>query len=293
MQVVLKKNNTVPSSVSDDISSNSLFNDENLESALKLYLNGDFQLAFDIYEKVFKKELNTAKGRYALVKLSDCYFKLGRKGIDKYLAGISESYKNQKKDEISVLALELINRELLNNGEYEQVADNFKKIMDEYNINSEVYKSTLYGLFSLYVSCFHDTKTASSYYEELKQKYPGDRLIVDCEMLLGNKNNNSFREDMTKDDGLAIKEETVFVSTNYPNPFNPTTTISYTLPEDGKVQIKVFDVLGREVATLMNGFEGKGRHSIVWDGSNAASGIYFYSITYKGQTINKKMLLIK
>ena len=83
------------------------------------------------------------------------------------------------------------------------------------------------------------------------------------------------------------------IAQNYPNPFNPVTTINYTLPEDGKVEIKVFDVLGREVATLMNGFKSKGQHSVVWDGSNAASGIYFYSITYKGQMINKKMLLIK
>lgn len=80
---------------------------------------------------------------------------------------------------------------------------------------------------------------------------------------------------------------------NYPNPFNPTTTISYTLPEDGKVQIKIFDVLGREVAILIDGFDSKGKHSIIWNGSNGSSGIYFYSITFKNQTINKKMLMLK
>jgi tetratricopeptide (TPR) repeat protein len=80
---------------------------------------------------------------------------------------------------------------------------------------------------------------------------------------------------------------------NYPNPFNPSTTISYTIPEDGKVLLKVFDVLGREVTTLLDGFSSAGKHSVVWDGSTSASGVYFYSVTFKGKTLNKKMLLVK
>jgi len=80
---------------------------------------------------------------------------------------------------------------------------------------------------------------------------------------------------------------------NYPNPFNPATTISYTLPEDGNVQIKIFDVLGREITTLLDGFSSKGQHSVVWNGNNFSSGIYYYSIIYKGQIINKKMLMIQ
>ncbi|MBI5730102.1 MAG: T9SS type A sorting domain-containing protein [Ignavibacteriales bacterium] len=80
---------------------------------------------------------------------------------------------------------------------------------------------------------------------------------------------------------------------NYPNPFNPSTTISYTIPEDGKVLLKVFDVLGREITTLINEFTIAGKHNVAWDGTNFASGIYFYSVTFKGKTLNKKMLLVK
>jgi hypothetical protein len=87
--------------------------------------------------------------------------------------------------------------------------------------------------------------------------------------------------------------ESFYLSQNYPNPFNPSTTISFTLSEDGKVQIKIFDVLGREVSTLIDRYVYKGKHSVVWNGRECSSGVYFYSITYKGQTINKKMLLVK
>jgi photosystem II stability/assembly factor-like uncharacterized protein len=80
---------------------------------------------------------------------------------------------------------------------------------------------------------------------------------------------------------------------NYPNPFNPSTNISYTLPGEGKVRIRVYDVLGREVVTLLDGVVGSGKHSIYWNGSNSASGIYFYSISFKGQTLYKKMVLMK
>jgi hypothetical protein len=80
---------------------------------------------------------------------------------------------------------------------------------------------------------------------------------------------------------------------NYPNPFNPSTTISYNIPEDGKVSIKVFDILGRLVSTLVNDVISAGTHSVLWNAAYYASGIYFYNVTFKNQTLYKKMLLIK
>lgn len=80
---------------------------------------------------------------------------------------------------------------------------------------------------------------------------------------------------------------------NYPNPFNPITTITYVLPSEGLVQVKVFDILGREIETLVNNFKSSGKHSISWDGSKFASGMYFCSVTFKNQTLYKKMLMVK
>ena len=83
------------------------------------------------------------------------------------------------------------------------------------------------------------------------------------------------------------------INQNYPNPFNPTTTISYTLPETGAVQIKIYDLLGREVTKLVDEQKSAGKYTIQWNGSNYASGIYFYSVTFGGQRLYKKMLMIK
>jgi len=83
------------------------------------------------------------------------------------------------------------------------------------------------------------------------------------------------------------------LSQNYPNPFNPATTIEYNLPKDGPVSLKVYDVLGREVITLIEGKQRRGRHAVDFYGSNFASGIYIYRLTFDGQERTRKMVLIK
>lgn len=63
---------------------------------------------------------------------------------------------------------------------------------------------------------------------------------------------------------------------NFPNPFNPVTTIQYQLPTDSRVTLKVYDLLGREVTTLLNEDRPAGYHDVKWDAANVASGVYFY-----------------
>ena len=80
---------------------------------------------------------------------------------------------------------------------------------------------------------------------------------------------------------------------NYPNPFNPETVIKFTLPVKGKVTIKVYDLLGREVAVLVNGVKEQGSHSVRFNGAAVASGIYIYRLQAGDQVITKRMTLIK
>jgi glucuronoarabinoxylan endo-1,4-beta-xylanase len=83
------------------------------------------------------------------------------------------------------------------------------------------------------------------------------------------------------------------MSQNYPNPFNPSTTIDYSLAKDSFVQLRIFDVLGREIATIIRGRESVGKHTAHFDASNLNSGIYFYQITAGGFVGSKKMILVK
>jgi len=80
---------------------------------------------------------------------------------------------------------------------------------------------------------------------------------------------------------------------NYPNPFNPSTVISYQLPEDNNVTLKVFNLLGAEVATLVSGKQTSGVHKITFNAANLASGIYFYKLQAGNYTSVKKLMLLK
>jgi hypothetical protein len=80
---------------------------------------------------------------------------------------------------------------------------------------------------------------------------------------------------------------------NYPNPFNPSTTISFSLPEKSFVSLKVFDLLGREVATLVSGELPAGNQSVQWNAANMPGGIYFYRLQAGTYSATKKLVLLK
>lgn len=93
---------------------------------------------------------------------------------------------------------------------------------------------------------------------------------------------------------VVIKAPHMFaLEQNYPNPFNPTTMISYQLPANGYVTLKVYDMLGREVTTLVNEVKSPGTYEVNFDGSKLSNGVYFYTLNAGNYTATKKLLLMK
>lgn len=84
-----------------------------------------------------------------------------------------------------------------------------------------------------------------------------------------------------------------YLSQNYPNPFNPITRIKYDLPDKSDVEIKVYDILGEQVRTLVNEQQEAGRYEVKFDASNLASGVYLYRINAGSYIDTKKMVLMK
>lgn len=97
---------------------------------------------------------------------------------------------------------------------------------------------------------------------------------------------NEFEEEDEQPIALALGQ-------NYPNPFNPSTTINFAVPEQGNVQLEVFDLVGRKVAELLNEPKTAGRYSINFDASRLASGLYIYRLQVGNKVLTKKMTLIK
>ena len=96
---------------------------------------------------------------------------------------------------------------------------------------------------------------------------------------------------------VGVEEETVpsrfDLAQNYPNPFNPSTKIVYAVPSKSNVTLKVYNLLGQEIATLVNAVKNVGRYELTFNASNMPSGVYFYTLTAGNFTITKKMMLIK
>jgi hypothetical protein len=107
-----------------------------------------------------------------------------------------------------------------------------------------------------------------------------------------------FSQFLNEDNSVADKDENLTpegygLEPNFPNPFNPTTTISFTIPQTQHVSLIVYDALGRIVATLVDAELGAGNHSVSFDGQKLASGMYIYRIRSGDFVLEKKMQLLK
>jgi hypothetical protein len=121
-----------------------------------------------------------------------------------------------------------------------------------------------------------------------------NKALTDDEVtyLFENENWSAGVTAVDKNEATALPSE-YGLAQNYPNPFNPTTEISYTLKQREQVKLTVLDVLGREVATLVDGFQNPGKHDITFDAQGLTGGVYYYQLRTVTGTLTKKMVLMK
>jgi len=98
--------------------------------------------------------------------------------------------------------------------------------------------------------------------------------------------------DVRNEHGLQLPKS-VALDQNYPNPFNPITEISYDIPKSFEVNLRVFNILGQEIATLVNRQQEAGSHTVRWDATAEPSGIYFYRLKAGDFLETKKMVVVK
>jgi hypothetical protein len=94
------------------------------------------------------------------------------------------------------------------------------------------------------------------------------------------------------DDG-SLMPKVFALEQNFPNPFNPSTVISFSLPKQDMVSLKVFNILGQEVETLVDDVLSAGVHTVTWNADRTASGVYFYRLSFDGQVLTRKMTFLK
>ncbi len=128
----------------------------------------------------------------------------------------------------------------------------------------------------------HDKRIANFYLQEFKARYleaGGTDTISILTSIVQKEDSNS-----------PVK---FYLYQNYPNPFNPVTTIKFEVPKSQKIELKIYDILGREIKTLYNDFAPAGIITVNFNASTLASGVYFYKLATNDFTSIKKMILIK
>jgi len=128
--------------------------------------------------------------------------------------------------------------------------------------------------------------------------YTGVNGTVNTEVTDSNRHFVDFLTDITPAPVANFIPREFSVSQNYPNPFNPSTNIEYSLPVEGKVTLRIYDITGREVMLLVNDVKPVGVHTARFNGANLASGVYFYRLNVEGIDnkkfeATKRMVLIK
>jgi outer membrane protein assembly factor BamB len=109
----------------------------------------------------------------------------------------------------------------------------------------------------------------------------------------GEKTLIAVRDTVTSVETSDIEKLNYCLEQNYPNPFNSVTHIKYAIPQDTRVTLKVYDLMGREVGTLLNRYQKAGSYDVIFQAENLASGIYFYTLTSGNFKATKKLILLK
>ena len=162
-------------------------------------------------------------------------------------------------------------------GRFDEVIYNSQNIFQYNNLSYEVNTEGI-GNREVYLRLVTATNGDASY--SLTNKFADECLIA---------KRHTKKINYT---GLApVKEYSL--SQNYPNPFNPVTTINYQIPKDGFVSLKVYDILGKEIVTLVNSDKVQGRYTVEFDGSRFASGMYIYRLQSGDFVETRKMMLLK
>jgi tetratricopeptide (TPR) repeat protein len=166
---------------------------------------------------------------------------------------------------------------------------------------TEKHKGTQAELYGLYTLAMSDDKGAQEALNTLKERFPNNTLTNIAREEHNesvNWQNGSLDKSLVDGKGEYFNHNSGLpdkfaLYKNFPNPFNPTTTIKYDLPEDVNVTITVYNNNGQKIKELVNGFKQAGSYQVIFNASGLASGIYFYKIQTGDFTNVKRMLLIK
>jgi len=260
-------------------------------NGIELELNNNITGAVNHYKLMIGRNSYPA---FALTRLAVIKKRHNINNIQEYLVNLLDSNRPYKPIIMNLLAgLSL-------------KSNNYSQALDLYNSIIQNFPNSYYSVNALFESFFaalnyaKDFTAASQILSEIQALNLNDEeylmRLASAEDLLDRFNgsqNLSKSNNPTKGNSEENLPKDYSLSQNYPNPFNPVTTINYQIPKDGRVIIKIYDILGNEVRTLVDENKTTGRYTVVFNANSLSSGIYIYRIQAGEYTASRKMTLIK
>ncbi|HLA68441.1 MAG TPA: T9SS type A sorting domain-containing protein [Bacteroidota bacterium] len=253
-----------------------------LETAVAAFLRGDHTISKDLYSQIIQESTEERLRVRAMVGLLE----LSRTANDVSIVPLVESYTSTE-GELGLAASEVLMGMYAATNRFAECENVALNIAQKYP-NSENEKNALLCLATLKWFDVSQKETSDKYLAELLTKHGSS--IDDATLAILGISKVGLEGSVT---ASATTGSGQLEISNFPNPFNPSTTISFVLPEDGNVTLKVYDLLGRAVAELVNGTMKAGSHETMFDASKLPSGVYFYKLDFGGKSISKKFVLTK
>jgi tetratricopeptide (TPR) repeat protein len=270
-----------------------------VQQALLLRFTGRYSEAVSLLRSmVGNNSLSGNVRSWAVHQLFAVTQRLPGSNVASFLRSAAAQYPSLARDVRAILP-----RTYLYEGSSDSALSTFNANIQLYP-NSAMERAALYGKFVHTMYTRRDTAASHTLHDQLLARYEGS-LEATLVALQWNIQTGSPRlsispphlsaaglpkSKVSQSNGLPTD---FALGQNYPNPFNPSTTISYAVPADTHVRIKVYDVLGREALTLVDGPIQAGYHQVQCDGSGLASGVYLYRMESGHYVAVKKFLLLK
>ncbi len=261
-----------------------------LNRAHRLYVSGNYAQALAAFEAVVARFPLTFAAKRAVVFIERCLERLNRSSD---ILSTLQAFSQQHGASLLGPFLETRKAEALaRSGQYARAFEQIKKVLASISDTLD-HKLALYNAGHLAWYYLNDKTAAEGYFRELIRRYPSDALARSALVTLEPGNKYAVSKRSTNEAPIEETYNAGLLLQNYPNPFNPSTVIRFTLSEAGHTSLKVFDLLGREVATLVNEHRTAGSHQVVFDASALPSGMYFYRLEAAGVSAIQKMVLVR
>lgn len=253
--------------------------------------------AIDEYQLVVDRWPETAEAVMSLVRLPRCYDGAGltAETKDSYLASVSA----EKGDyEVGGRSDQMQVADWLDDGRYDDALAKYEELRARFP-DSPIAKECLFDQWQVYFNMKEDMQAARAAMEEYEKLYPVDDFLILMKLAMGEKPPEHATEKLAQsNEGQKPEIPLSFgLDGNYPNPFNPATTLRYRLPEESLVRIDVYNTLGQRVATLVDELAPAGYYTVRWDGTDQtgrklAAGIYLCRMQAGQFTAVRRMTLL-